>query len=1041
MAQFKSSSREGSFENNLLIQPDTISKIREEGKRRLANMDAHQQALEKQRSALLEAQKTGQNVQSRNAKRAFDVQQDATNAAFTRDKELWNLQLKREEARNKFKVDKLGALVDFSKTAVSITNDIVKYNKENQQRAVKQLAYKHSVTTDTLRNIAALDEGMNFSAFQQSAYAQQLIKNDATADEIKFQFDHLYKGNGFKNYVDNAYVLKTQAAKVASTLYADIDPNLSVEETQKEITRRTVRANDQVKINGIEPRVEMLEKHWYPSIREAERKALQGVNKKIRDKVADSSLNTQVAAARNAYNPGNGSKNPRKLLDLFAIDPTKDNRTVMLKGVANDPATNIGDLRTLLSTPFEFNGQTWTLRDYPEEAAILENRITELEREEKEDAAEELVVKKLEIEVLLQQKADEGAPSWTQDRQDELKWLAEDGGGPGYSAESKTVQAMQKYVIDGPTGTAAEEFMERHRKRVQAGTATRESVKEMGLPAKLEIQALQQIATMEGLRATPQYSDAINNQIKNSVLNATGLKYKFGAAVDPSVLWKIEKSKAAFKRYVVEFSITNPENAVQMALDKVITDNVRDLKEPGAVEQSKITEYYTYLNTQQKAQEEAKAERDRLSAVSTLKDKTKRSDPKIWAEALNTETLIEQVQVLQTYGDSQYLRSLGALMKPNAPRAPWEVIEFLAPAVEGVEPIDAPRGWKGIVQFVDDQDRYVLFSTDERESTQAAKLRVLQGIKARAQNGTNQELAVRPVFDTGEIDIDTFINAIAGNESGGESDPQRARNDRTNASGRTQIHPDSLERWSKDILGREVTPAELRESPQIQDLITRTMLGRFLKQEMDKGYTGELLLRRVASEWYSGDPDLYDNPNGQGPSGTEPSVLDYTTDILGRYKSSFSQAPNVETGQNRGIIVTSAIDPGEKGTDYVISNGQRGAKFYFPVKSKVIEVVRDQNWETNLENNPNGRRGYGNYVDVETDFGNGIVADARIAHFDDVANLGVGQQIPAGTFLGTQGRTGSTTGAHISIDWYYPGTNTPYPEARDYYLNNYLRKN
>ena len=95
--------------------------------------------------------------------------------------------------------------------------------------------------------------------------------------------------------------------------------------------------------------------------------------------------------------------------------------------------------------------------------------------------------------------------------------------------------------------------------------------------------------------------------------------------------------------------------------------------------------------------------------------------------------------------------------------------------------------------------------------------------------------------------------------------------------------------------------------------------------------------------------------------------------------------------------------------------------------------------ETKLEINPNGQRGYGKYVDIETDFGNGIVADGRVAHLDNVANISVGQTLPAGAFLGTQGRSGSTTGAHISIDWYYPGTNTPYPEARDWFLNNYLR--
>ena len=154
----------------------------------------------------------------------------------------------------------------------------------------------------------------------------------------------------------------------------------------------------------------------------------------------------------------------------------------------------------------------------------------------------------------------------------------------------------------------------------------------------------------------------------------------------------------------------------------------------------------------------------------------------------------------------------------------------------------------------------------------------------------------------------------------------------------------------------------------------------------------------------------------------------------------FQRRTSTNVGTNTGITITSANDAsGEPGSDFVINNGQRGAKFYFPFKSKVVAIDRDSNLETNLESNPNGQRGYGKYVDIETDFGNGIVADGRVAHFDNVANLSVGQALPAGAFLGTQGRSGSTTGAHISIDWYYPGTNTPYPEARDWFLNNYLR--
>jgi len=146
------------------------------------------------------------------------------------------------------------------------------------------------------------------------------------------------------------------------------------------------------------------------------------------------------------------------------------------------------------------------------------------------------------------------------------------------------------------------------------------------------------------------------------------------------------------------------------------------------------------------------------------------------------------------------------------------------------------------------------------------------------------------------------------------------------------------------------------------------------------------------------------------------------------------------TGKNTGIIITSAQDAtNEPGSDFVISNGQRGAKFYFPYPAKVVAVDRNSNWETNLESNPNGQRGYGNYVDLEVTLPNGRIADVRIAHFDNVADINVGDQLPADAFIGTQGRTGSTTGAHISADWYRPGTNTPDLEARDWFLNNYLR--
>lgn len=121
-----------------------------------------------------------------------------------------------------------------------------------------------------------------------------------------------------------------------------------------------------------------------------------------------------------------------------------------------------------------------------------------------------------------------------------------------------------------------------------------------------------------------------------------------------------------------------------------------------------------------------------------------------------------------------------------------------------------------------------------------------------------------------------------------------------------------------------------------------------------------------------------------------------------------------------------SLDPNQPGFDFTIEGGKRGAVFKSPYQAEVLKVVRGQNWETNLEKNPKGPRGYGNYVELRfTDPKTNRQVDSLIAHFDDVnPNLKPGAQISAGTPLGTQGRTGSTTGPHISWDVYAPGKNT-----------------
>lgn len=120
-----------------------------------------------------------------------------------------------------------------------------------------------------------------------------------------------------------------------------------------------------------------------------------------------------------------------------------------------------------------------------------------------------------------------------------------------------------------------------------------------------------------------------------------------------------------------------------------------------------------------------------------------------------------------------------------------------------------------------------------------------------------------------------------------------------------------------------------------------------------------------------------------------------------------------------------SFDPGEPGIDFSIEGGKRGAVFQSPYRAEVLKVVSDQNWENNLEKTGGGQRGYGNYVELRfTDPKTGYKFDSLLAHFDKVnPDLKPGAVISAGTPLGTQGRTGSTTGPHVSWDFFDAGSN------------------
>ena len=157
-----------------------------------------------------------------------------------------------------------------------------------------------------------------------------------------------------------------------------------------------------------------------------------------------------------------------------------------------------------------------------------------------------------------------------------------------------------------------------------------------------------------------------------------------------------------------------------------------------------------------------------------------------------------------------------------------------------------------------------------------------------AVTSTAKPVGETSVYDTGkvvgQVSVDGARKAIIGKESAGDF---QAVNPDSGALGFAQVMPANVGPWSREILGRSISQREFLRSPDLQMAIINGKLEKYFQQEAAKGYTGDVLLRRVASIWYSGRAGLYNNTRPQYyGAGTYPSIANYTLDVVSRYYGS-----------------------------------------------------------------------------------------------------------------------------------------------------------
>jgi murein DD-endopeptidase MepM/ murein hydrolase activator NlpD len=310
---------------------------------------------------------------------------------------------------------------------------------------------------------------------------------------------------------------------------------------------------------------------------------------------------------------------------------------------------------------------------------------------------------------------------------------------------------------------------------------------------------------------------------------------------------------------------------------------------------------------------------------------------------------------------------------------------------------------------------------DNPNATPSQRIRSWNDINAAKQRQLSRE-QLQPGGTSGPINFQAAYNALVGKESGG--DASVLNRDGSGAVGLGQVMPENVGPWTQKWLGRAMTPEEFRRNPEAQRRVVSAQFQMNINDQLAAGNPPDIALRKAASIWYSGKPELYDDPRPQYWNGRKyPSVKQYTEDVLRRYQQNFSSArfggrANFTPQNVQSIRIENPADRSfQPGMDLWFADKKFGA-----VLPGVVKEVR-RNWGN-----------YGNMIIVEsTDPQTGDKIDVLYSHLDRI-DVAEGQPINVGSIIGKQGGTGrveSEDKTIASIDFLSPapkGSNsmTPY---------------
>jgi|11BtaG_2_1085332.scaffolds.fasta_scaffold00169_3 hypothetical protein len=720
MAQFKSSAREGSFSNKQLTVPDAVQKQQSETERQLRGMDDAQSYLEKNERIFRQAQQQAFNIEKDFRSTSSQLEQQNLKAQRSHTRQAYEMELVKKQNQDKYKIDTLGALIDFSKTALDTTFTIVKQNKELQLKAVNQIAFSEKYSHKDILNAQSVNSSISNAEFQRTNVVKKYLEEGKSQEFIDTMYNHLVKGGGYRNYIANSNVLREQAGINAQVInQINNNPSLSIEEKQKQIAIADARMRGELTIDGQTPAQQILEKAYNPTMRRALDRAEQVTNQEKRNQLAKDFERDQRSTIFDIAFSGGGF-NAQGVMDAIATDPRPGAMKDTMEYLASADLT-LDQIEQLEKAPIIKDGKVGNIFSfgYKDAAAVLKNAkkrayediraVQALEAQQKQLSAE------MEINQLAQQLATDDGRLDNKDYRDISNRYYELA---GRGADPKVLEGIKRQTVDVQLIPVMNDQLEEMRLN---GTLSLKELNRINPPKMLYDQYLGAATRLDTIKATPQYKD-LNTYLRGRIEGAiktteSKLKFKDVGPQSDQFNWFVgEKVKKARKKVIELVGAGTPiEEAMNMVGTTVGNDAAEFLSRPEQFDGFTLKPYEKMVNETEKAQLVAQRRVTKFKGLTP----TQQKDPSNWITSIGETALIAASKKLAETGTSEVLNVIGQRTGLTA----YEVQKKLAEENPNIEPILINPTYVEIQNNWSPKQRYS-FTSDKASNQQ--RLRELQ---------------------------------------------------------------------------------------------------------------------------------------------------------------------------------------------------------------------------------------------------------------------------------------------------------------------------